>query len=495
VIGMTELLRNTQLDERQRQFVEACHSSGKSLLDLINDILDFSKIEAGKLELDEHEFDLERLVGETVETMAFSAQRKGLQLTGHVGSQACRRVRGDSARLRQILVNLVGNAVKFTEAGEITVRVAAAEEPSRPGTLRFEVCDTGIGIPADRVNRLFHSFSQTDASTTRKYGGTGLGLAISKSLVELMGGRIGVRSQSGHGSTFWFTLALPGVAGGDRDRPAAAAGGSLTAGVERFSPARVLLAEDNRVNRLFAGEILRAAGLECEVVENGRQALQAVEEGHFDLVLMDCQMPELDGFDATRRIRAMEQAGKLPGHLPVIALTANAIKGDRERCVEAGMDDYVSKPFEPRTLLQTMGRFLAIQGGEAAAAEPSPASPAANVPAPIDRHALLARCMGNLEFAGSLLADFEGDLRNRVDQIVGQAEAGDARAAAESAHALKGAAATITAESLRDLAARIEATGKTGDAREVAALADQLRDEAGRFLSILPGLREEMIRS
>ena len=495
VIGMTELLRNTQLDERQRQFVEACHSSGESLLALINDILDFSKIEAGKLELDEHEFDLERLVGETVETMAFSAQRKGLQLTGHVAPQACRRVRGDSGRLRQILVNLVGNAVKFTEAGEITVRVAAAEEPSRPGTLRFEVSDTGIGILADRVERLFQSFSQADASTTRKYGGTGLGLAISKSLVELMGGRIGVRSQSGHGSTFWFTLALQGVAGGDRDGPAAASSGSLTAGVERFSPARVLLAEDNRVNRLFAGEILRAAGLECEVVENGRQALQAVEEGHFDLVLMDCQMPELDGFDATRRIRAMEQAGKLPGHLPVIALTANAIKGDRDRCVEAGMDDYVSKPFEPRTLLQTMGRFLAMQGGKAAAAEPLPASPAANVPAPIDRDALLARCMGNLEFAGSLLADFEDDLRSRVDQIVGQAQAGDARAAAESAHALKGAAAIITAESVRELAARIEATGKAGDAREVAALADQLHDEAGRLLSVLPGLREEMTRS
>ena len=213
---------------------------------------------------------------------------------------------------------------------------------------------------------------------------------------------------------------------------------------------------------------------------------------------MDCQMPEMDGFDAARRIRAWEHSGKLPGHLPVIALTANAIKGDREQCIKAGMDDYISKPFEPRTLQETMERFLAaaVAKSPAAPAEQRPPAPSlADVAAPIDCHALLARCLGNLQFAQSLLADFETDLPHRVDQIMSHAQAGDAQAAAESAHALKGAAAVMAAEPVRELAARIEAMGKAGDLAEVASLAKQLRDEAGRCLRLLPGLRVTMTPS
>ena len=507
VIGMAELLANTELDERQRSFVDACRSSGKSLLALINDILDFSKIEAGKLELDEYEFDLGRLVEETVQTMAFQARQKNIQIFSHVAPRACRTVLGDGGRLRQLLVNLIGNAIKFTAAGEVMVRVEPAEAGGDPALLCFRVSDTGIGIPSERMERLFQSFTQADSSTTRKYGGTGLGLAISKALVALMGGRIGAQSEPGRGSTFWFTVPLKGAAGKegggttlsaelqrlrvlvldgqattrqhlvdafqawampvetattpselieklrqaaesrrpvdlvlvddatlskaqigafldevrgtgapqtckyfflaipensfsdaqgkrlgidhclskpvcqsallaaindhfvDADRFDSAAPvlpKCCAVPAERFGNARVLLAEDNHVNRRVVQEILREAGLECRAVENGRQALEAVASERFDLVLMDCQMPEMDGFTATQRIREMEGDGHLAGRLPVIALTANAIKGDRERCLAAGMDDYLTKPFEVPVLLATMRRFLAGQSGTAA---------------------------------------------------------------------------------------------------------------------------------
>jgi CheY-like chemotaxis protein/HPt (histidine-containing phosphotransfer) domain-containing protein len=262
-----------------------------------------------------------------------------------------------------------------------------------------------------------------------------------------------------------------------------------------FSGARVLLAEDNHVNRMFAKEILRRAGIECHAVENGRQALDAVQDEPFDLVLMDCQMPEMDGFDATRRIREMESSGQLAGHLPVIALTANAITGDRERCVEAGMDDYLSKPFEPQSLFEILARFLASsesKPGKSPAQEAPPAtSPEGSMP-PIDGDALLARCMGNLELAADLLSDFAGDLDQRVEMIAGHVREGDVQAVAESAHALKGAAGTLGAEALRTLAAKIEATGRDGDLAQTASLVEELCGEAQHCLRYVPTLRETM---
>ena len=492
VIGMTELLGNTELDDRQRRFVVACQSSGKSLLALINDILDFSKIEAGKLELDEHDFDLDQLVEETVETLAFQAREKRIRLFSQISPPARLRVHGDSGRVRQLLVNLIGNAIKFTEVGEVAVRVAPLDEPTGQRSIHFAVTDTGIGIPADRLDRLFISFSQADSSTTRKYGGTGLGLAINKSLVQLMGGQIGVESRLGGGSTFWFTLPLKSAEGhhSPNARSAVPVAASRT-----FSGARVLLAEDNRVNRMFAEEILRQAGIACHAVENGRQALDAVQGEPFDLVLMDCQMPEMDGFDATRHIREMESSGQLAGHTPVIALTANAITGDRERCVEAGMDDYLSKPFEPQSLFEILARFLASNEdarGESPAGEARPTTSPESPTPPIDGDALLARCMGNLELAADLLSDFAGDLDQHVEIIAGHARQGDAQAAAESAHALKGAAGTLGAEALRTLAAKIEATGRGGDLAKAASLVEELRGEAQRCLRYAAALRETM---
>jgi Amt family ammonium transporter len=261
------------------------------------------------------------------------------------------------------------------------------------------------------------------------------------------------------------------------------------------SGTRVLLAEDNRVNRMYAQEVLRQAGVECHAVENGLQVLQAAQRERFDLVLMDCQMPEMDGFEATRRIREMECGGQLAGHPPIIALTANAIKGDRERCLESGMDDYIGKPFEPDMLLEMIGRLLAAKEGkqaeEPAAGPRQTPSPSDSSP-PINSDAFLARCMGSLEFARSLLADFEDELPGYVEQIAEHVYQGNAPAAAESAHALKGAAGTVTAEPLRALAAEIEAAGKAGDLTQVASLADQLRAEAQRCLRFIPEIQERM---
>ncbi len=497
VIGMTELLRHTELDERQRQFVEACHSSGRSLLDLINDILDFSKIEAGKMELEQRDFDVELLVQEVAGPMGLLARQKGLQFATRIAPQVRRGVRGDSARLRQVLINLIGNAIKFTEAGEVAVSVGPAELHPGEATLRFEVSDTGIGIPPDRIERLFQSFSQADSSTTRKYGGTGLGLAICKRLVELLHGQIGVRSAAGHGSTFWFEVPLrpaPTARAPQQDRAEASDTNRPTRG-DLLQGRRVLLVEDNRVNQMFAGEILRRAGIACRTAENGRQALEAVESEPFDLVLMDCQMPEMDGFEAMRRLRAMERDGRLAGHLPVIALTASAVQGDRQRCLDAGMDSYISKPFDAESLLDAMGRLLAAQEKEPAAeppAEPQPMpSPACSTP-PIDRDALARRCMGDLEFAAELLSEFENMLADRVERIARPVREGNAAAAGVAAHGLKGEAGTMAAESLRALAAAIESAGKANELSKVAALVDQLGDEVQRCRQYIPELRRQL---
>ena len=496
VIGMAELLRHTQLDQRQRQFVDACHSSGKSLLDLINDILDFSKIEAGKLELEEHDFDVALLVQEIVDPLALLARQKGLQFTSRVAPQVRRWVRGDSTRLRQVLVNLIGNAIKFTEAGEVALNVAPAQMHDGQTAIRFEVSDTGIGIPPDRIDRLFQSFCQADSSTTRKYGGTGLGLAISKRLVELLGGRIGVQSAVAQGSTFWFEvpIRLADAEPAGKERPAESTAAPLPSH-DNLQGRRVLLVEDNRVNQMFAGEVLRRAGVECRTAENGRQAIEAIPNEPFDLVLMDCQMPEMDGFEAVRRLREMEQSGRLAGHLPVIALTANAVQGDRERCMEAGMDTYISKPFAPQDLLQVMGHLLAAKergpaGERPAEPQPTPA-PSTSAP-PIDGDAFLRRCMGDLDFAQKLLSEFEAMLADRVDQIARHAKEGNATAATESAHGLKSVAGTIAAQPLSTLAAEIEAAGKADDLSAVALLVDRLCGEAQRCLRYLPELRQQM---
>jgi PAS domain S-box-containing protein len=498
VVGMTELLKGTPLEERQRQFVDACHTSGKSLIELINDVLDFSRIEAGKFDLDVRNFKLGQMVTEAVDAMRFQAEQKGLLLVADVAPQTDRSVQGDDARLRQVLLNLIGNAVKFSDSGEIVVRVEPAKPEEGEHAIRFEVADNGIGIAADKIDRLFLSFSQADPSIARKYGGTGLGLAISKRLIELMGGTVGVTSRLGQGSTFWFVVPLPpsGQESQQND-PSPEAGERFQRELQAILKGRkVLLVEDNRINRMFAQEIVQQAGMKCRTVETGLQAIEAVRHDRFDVVLMDCHMPEMDGFKTTRHIRDMEREGQIIRHTPIVALTANAIKGDREHCLECGMDDYIAKPFGSQELLRVIGRLLMPDWKRTvekpAETPPQPVPPLLDGQTPIDRNTLLMRCRGNVEFAQSLLSDFEVDLPQRVDRIVSDLRQSDAAAAIESAHTLKGAAGTMSAEPLQTLAAEIEEATKSGNLADASVGVDRLRDEAQRCLHFIPKLREQI---
>ena len=362
VIGMTGLLLDTKLNDDQRHIAEIVRDSGESLLRLINDILDFSKIEARRLDLETLDFDLRSLLEDLAAALSVHAVEKELQLSCSADPAVPTLLRGDPGRLRQILTNLAGNAVKFTSAGEVKLRVFMEKDTENEVLLRFSVRDTGIGIPDDKIGMLFDKFAQVDASTTRKYGGTGLGLAISKQLVELMGGEIGVVSEEGKGSEFWFTVRLgkqPQKAQTE-NLPRAELRGHLArkrprsfAGVS----ARILVAEDNITNQLVAQGLLKRLGLTADVVGNGAEAIKALESIPYDLVLMDVQMPVLDGFAATRQIRSQDSA--VPNHqIPVIAMTAHALKGDRQCCIDAGMTDYLSKPVSRQALAQVLERWL-----------------------------------------------------------------------------------------------------------------------------------------
>ena len=345
VIGMTNLLLRTPLTAEQRDCAETARTSAENLLSLLNDILDFSRGEAGRIQLAPVDFELRQLVREVAALFAPQTMTRGLALDVDVDPLLPGRLHGDAHRVRQILVNLLGNAFKFTEHGGISLHVAPASHSADSLLVRFEVSDTGIGIPAAAQERLFSAFTQVDGSTTRRYGGSGLGLAISRQLATLMGGEMGLSSEAGVGSMFWFTVRLsaarapaPAPSPEDDERPLAA---------------RVLLVEDNPVNLKVVARLLESFGCTVEAAENGQQALMRVAPGRFDVVLMDAQMPEMDGYEATREIRRLlgEDAP------PVVALTANALHGDRERCLEAGMSDYLSKPVRPAELRAVLRRW------------------------------------------------------------------------------------------------------------------------------------------
>jgi signal transduction histidine kinase/ActR/RegA family two-component response regulator len=369
VIGMTGMLLDTDLNAEQHEYAEIVRTSGEMLLSLINDILDFSKIEARKLELEAQDFDLRFLLKEVVDLLALSAHEKDLELDCTIEPGVPSRMRGDPGRLRQILVNLTGNAVKFTEKGKIIVRADLESENDRPATICFSVIDTGIGIPEDRQSILFSPFTQIDGSTTRQHGGTGLGLAISKNLAELMGGKIGLVSKEGEGSTFWLTVPLEkqtaGPASADelplrRDRPHDAENRLQEPEAQFLKTAnkiRILVAEDNPANQKVAQAMLRKIGLRADVVANGKEAVDVLQIVPYDLLLMDCQMPEMDGFEATRAIRR-NGSKVLDPHIPVIAMTASNMQGDRERCIQAGMDDFIAKPFQKKELAEILARWL-----------------------------------------------------------------------------------------------------------------------------------------
>jgi len=347
VIGMSGLLLDTSLDEEQREYANAVGESGRALLDIINDILDFSKLEAGKVDLESTPFDVRSLVAQVVALLRPRALAKGLELDESIDERIPPLIEGDLGRLRQVLLNLLGNAIKFTDRGRVSVRVRAIESTASHASIRFEVADTGIGIDRDAVPHLFECFAQGDASTTRRFGGTGLGLAICKHLVEAMGGRIGAEGERETGSTFWFEVTLPiGVVVAAKE-PCLAADESSLRGV------RVLVVEDNTINQRLATRLLEKMGADVDVASDGEEGVEVAATRSYDLILMDCQMPRLDGFAATRAIRLRES-----GHrTPIIAMTANAMAGDRERCLEAGMDDYLAKPIDRRQLRATLDRW------------------------------------------------------------------------------------------------------------------------------------------
>lgn len=367
IVGMTSLLLETGLNTMQKDYAQSVQTSADALLIIINDILDFSKVEAGKLDLEDVDFDLSLVIQETAKTFAPQAARKSVAMRIESDLPLSAYFRGDPGRIRQILNNLISNALKFTSQGEVVLRVQSPEA----GVLRFEVQDSGIGIPEDALNRLFKAFTQADASTSRRFGGTGLGLSISKHLVEMMRGEINVRSEYGKGSTFWFTLKLrEGSARQERlALPAETSQG--------FDPgeARVLVAEDNAINQKVVLTMLQNNGYKATAVGNGLEVLNTLRSFHFDIILMDCQMPEMDGYEATRIIRSDASIGQQ--NIPIIALTASAIKGDKEKCLAAGMNDYLSKPVAQREMIATLKKWLNPAKDEASPS-PSPSRPRQN---------------------------------------------------------------------------------------------------------------------
>jgi signal transduction histidine kinase/ActR/RegA family two-component response regulator len=365
VIGMAGLLMETGLTPEQKEYAETVRSSGESLLAVINDILDFSKIEAGKLDLEILDFTLPAVLESARQLLWVQAKEKGLQLICRVGPDVPLWLRGDFGRLRQILLNLGGNAVKFTPAGEVVIRACLDREDERSAVIRFSVEDAGIGISQERQAHIFSPFTQADGSTTRKYGGTGLGLTISRQLVALLGGQIGVESEPGKGSKFWFTAVFEKtpaeLRGADSPNSVApvlekeeATGGDSRSLVRR---GRILIAEDNIVNQKVALSILKKLGYQADAVANGQEVLAALRSIAYDLVLMDCQMPEMDGYEAAALIRE-SQSGLCNPQIPIIALTASAMKGDRDKCLLMGMSDYIAKPVKSTTMAAALEKWL-----------------------------------------------------------------------------------------------------------------------------------------
>ena len=359
IMGVTTLLLDTSLSAEQRESMLLVRESADSLLRVINDILDVSKIEAGRMSLEPVAFELREQLDRCMKTLAFRANEKGLTLRCDVTPDVPNHVTGDWLRLQQVLINLVGNALKFTAQGRVVVTVDVEERSDEAAVLHVAVSDTGIGVPPGRQAAIFDPFTQADGSTARSHGGTGLGLTISRRLVEMMGGRLWLESPPGRGATFHFTLPV--------DVRQQAVEPAPPVEREDTAPAhgalRILLAEDNVVNRFLAVRLLEKQGHDVQTVVNGQAAIEAIEQGRFDLALMDLQMPEMDGLEATALIRARERANG--GHLPIIALTANAMVGDQERCLQAGMDGYVSKPIDINRLLAEIRRVRAALGTQA----------------------------------------------------------------------------------------------------------------------------------
>ncbi|MGH7556150.1 MAG: response regulator, partial [Longimicrobiales bacterium] len=623
IIGMTELVLNTDLAPRQREFLGVVKGSAHTLLALLNDVLDFSKIEAGRLDLEAIPFGLRDELGDTLKALGLRAEQQGLELAAHIHPDVPDTLVGDPGRLRQVVINLVGNAIKFTERGEVVVVVEAEDVSASNVALHFAVRDTGVGVRRDQQERIFDAFTQADSSTTRRYGGTGLGLAIAARLVALMGGRIWLESEPGRGSTFHFTARfrrpeappietaaglatirdlrvlivddnatnrrileemlsswhmkpravdggavalatlrgarekgepfdlvlldamMPGMDGFELAReigrdphlaaatlmmlsssasaddakrcrllgiaaqltkpvkqselfdaivtavagdvPHLAADGVVSAASKR--PLRILVAEDHPVNARVAAGLLEKWGHSVAVARNGKEALEALDSQPFDLVLMDVQMPEMDGLEATAAIRAREVG--TDRHLPIIAMTAHAMKGDRERCLEAGMDDYVAKPVQPGDLFDAVeaNATRAVASGPSSAAVPPPAQTSTVASLPTAAADLRRRFDGDQALLREIVDLFLDDTPTLLEQLRASIQRGDHGAVEREAHMLKGSVSHFGATAAVDAARQLEGMGRAGDLSQATAALSALESALSELMPVLVGLR------
>jgi PAS domain S-box-containing protein len=488
IIGMTRFLLDSCLPQEQHEQARMIYLSSETLLSLINDILDFSKIEAGKLELEALDFDLEKTVRETIEMLTFKAEEKGLELIFQFQEDTPRWLCGDPNRLRQILINLINNAIKFTPEGRIVVFVCP--ESGDCSVIRFSVSDTGIGIPEEHLNRLFQSFSQADVSISRKYGGTGLGLAISKTLAELMGGRIGVESCRGKGTTFWFTICPERGKGPEplhtgSQYPADECTDLLFPNPNQI---RILLAEDNEMNQKLVLALLKKFGLWADTVCNGKEVIDILKKNQYDIVLMDVRMPEMDGLEATRQIRSLD-SGVLNPHIPIVAMTADATLQDRDACMKSGMNAYISKPIHPQALFEVLKEQIGKK--------PAHILPSNNrlsedglcdgdCPIPIfDRKDLLARMCGDEDLVDSILTEVPQYIAETLKNLETAIETASVDSIVLHAHTLKGLAANVSAIRLREAALEMEHGVRKGKTETLRSLMLTLRQEWERLLPIL----------
>lgn len=486
VIGMTHLAQKLDVSAKMQDYLQKIMGAGQHLLGVINDILDFSKIEAGKLRVECTEFELSQLMETVMTLVQDKASAKGLALSLELDPQAPQHLRGDPLRLSQILVNFAGNAVKFTEQGEVTIRVKQIETDERASLLRFSVQDTGIGLTAEQKSRLFQSFQQADSSTTRKYGGTGLGLAISRELISLMQGDVGVESEYGKGSVFWFSVRLE--KGKNTHRAAEEAPVVGTGAVNRMTGAKILLAEDNELNQQVAIELLRSEGYVVDLAVNGTLAVEMIKRNGYDLVLMDMQMPEMDGLDATRLIRREERFAELP----IVAMTANALESDRSICLAAGMNDHVAKPFDPEALFATIARWLQDKASLPTVLRQT-GTEHTDFPHQIsglDTESGLRRALGKPSLYVQLLRSFSAGQKDALHEIADKFRQEDYETAERIAHTLKAVAGTIGAVSIQEKAAQIE--GHLKQKRPLVEWEELLTQTADELDLLIVSLREAL---
>jgi signal transduction histidine kinase/CheY-like chemotaxis protein len=470
VLGMAHLLLDTPLTAGQRRQVETLRDSGQALLTILNDILDFSKMEAGKLELSAEDFELERVVRSVTALMTPRASEKRLALRTSVASDLPTALRGDAGRLRQVLLNLVGNAIKFTDTGEVCVEIALSGAPGERVPLRITVRDTGIGIPPEAQARLFQEFTQVDASTTRRFGGTGLGLAICRRIVLAMGGEISVESRPGGGSTFTAQVTL------DRAKaPVAAEPGVPERSVR---PLRILLAEDHPVNREVALGLLKRYGHAVTVVTDGAEAVAAARAGGFDVILMDVHMPGMDGTEASRIIRGFPTPA---GRVPIVALSASVLKDEVDLCFQAGMDEFLAKPIDPAALSRVLSRLAASDTPASTTPAPAPAAEALLDDAYLSA---LVDALGAPHVA-TLAAALPEEMALHLRQLTPIPPGCDVTMLRAPAHALKGVAANLGLTALATLAGVVEEAARAGDAARVEKLAADLPGCAGASLAAL----------